>query len=136
MTIQKRRTVQKSAIEDALLRSRGHISAEELHLLVRKHVPRISIGTIYRNLKSLTDQGKVSKIVAPDGRLVFEINSGKHHHLQCLNCNKVVDCSIDSSDLTQIMRKAADSGEFVIKDVSITFEGFCSACEAVLSKKA
>ena len=134
MVIQKRRTVQKSAIEDALLRARGHVSAEELHLLVRKHLPKVSIGTIYRNLKSLVEEGKALKVIAPDGVLLFEPVSEKHHHLRCLSCNKVVNFSIDADDILVISRKAGKESGFLVKDVSVTLEGFCSSCEAALKK--
>ena len=134
MAIQKRRTVQKSAIEDALLRARAHVSAEELHLLVRKHLPRLSIGTIYRNLKTLVEEGKALKVIAPDGILLFEPVSEKHHHLRCVSCNKVVNCSIDNQDISVIARKASQESGFLVKDVSVTFEGFCPACEAALKK--
>jgi Fur family ferric uptake transcriptional regulator len=134
MDIQKRRTVQKSAIEDALLRARGHVSAEELHLLVRKHLPKISIGTIYRNLKSLVSEGKALKVIASDGLLLFEPVSEKHHHLRCVSCNRVVNCSIESADLLAIARKASLESGFLVKDISVTLEGFCSHCEAALNK--
>lgn len=134
MAIQKRRTVQKSAIEDALLRARGHVSAEELHLLVRKHLPKVSIGTIYRNLKSLVEEGKALKVIAADGLLLFEPASDKHHHLRCVSCNKVVNCAIDPADLLVITRKASSESGFLVKDVSVTLEGFCSQCETALNK--
>ena len=111
MVIQKRRTVQKSAIEDALLRARGHVSAEELHLLVRKHLPKVSIGTIYRNLKSLVEEGKALKVIAPDGVLLFEPVSEKHHHLRCLSCNKVVNFSIDAGMMTDADRQRMETIE-------------------------
>ena len=132
MAIQKRRTVQKSAIEDALLRAQGHVSAEELHLIVRKHLPRISIGTVYRNLKALVEDGKALKVPAPDGRLLFESASERHHHLRCLHCNKVFNCYIDQSEFISIAREAADKSGFLMKDFSVTIEGFCSACEDIL----
>ncbi len=135
MAKQKRRTVQKSAIEDALLRAQGHVSAEELHLILRRHLPRISIGTVYRNLKSLVEEGRALKITDSHGRLLFETSAEKHHHLRCLHCKKVFNCQIDDGALLSIARGGAEASAFLVKDVSLTVEGFCEVCEQLLKEE-
>ena len=53
-------THQRLAIFEALASSRAHPSAEQLHRLVQKRIPTLSLATVYKNLEALRATGAVS----------------------------------------------------------------------------
>ena len=136
MPKQRRRTAQKLAIEEVLSRVDTHITAEELHEIARKQQPRLSIGTVYRNLRRLVKEGKAQQVTGPDGRLLFEGAKGPHHHLRCLSCHKVVDTTLGSDVIEAISRQTADNSGFVVKEVYVEVAGFCPICQGSLELEA
>ena len=136
MPKQRRRTAQKLAIEEALSRVSRHITAEELHEVARHKLPRLSIGTVYRNLRRLVKEGKAQQVTGPDGRLLFESNKGPHHHLRCLSCNRVVDTNLGDDVVEAISRQTANSSGFAVKEVYVEVAGFCPICQGSLELEA
>ena len=63
-----------------------HVTAETVFDRLKPEIPELSLSTVYRNLKTLADEGKVSVSDLGNG-LVFEaVESTPHHHLVCLSC--------------------------------------------------
>ncbi len=68
-----------------------HPSADELYEAVRKELPRISLGTVYRNLLSLAEEGQVRILDTGSGHRRFDPNTSEHAHFRCLKCGRVED---------------------------------------------
>lgn len=86
---------------------------------------QISRTTVYRVLETLARAGVVRKVCHPGTSARYELEKGRHHHLVCLGCERMVDLedpSLDGLPLPSII-----SG-FRIKDYSIQFRGLCSEC--------
>ena len=61
-----------------------------------KNFPRISLGTVYRNLNLLADIGEITKITTPDGGDRFDAVTNPHYHVICTSCGRVIDLEMES----------------------------------------
>ena len=89
---QKRMTKQKKLILDILSSSGCHPTAEWIYQEARKVLPDISLGTVYRNLRSLKEEGKIQELNYGKAFSRFDYNPGRHCHFICDICGQVFDC--------------------------------------------
>ena len=86
----ERKSKQRDAIINNLCSRYDHPTAMELYLSVRETIPNLSLGTLYRNLSQLEENGQLIRI--PDGATDrFDGNVNPHAHFKCLTCGKVYD---------------------------------------------
>lgn len=129
MKPQTRLTKQRQAILQVFYQQDNLLTAQEVYDLVRMTHPRMSLGTIYRNLELLTIQSYLAKIIFPDGKARFELtgNEKPHHHLICLNCGHSVHipwCPINEK-MTAFMNKEYFTPQYHHFDIF----GICSQCK-------
>ena len=118
-------TAQRREVLHTLALRTDHPTADQVLDDVRKRLPQISRTTVYRVLEALARAGVVRKVCHPGPSARYELEKGRHHHLVCLGCERMVDLedpSLDGLPLPGII-----SG-FRIKDYSIQFRGLCSEC--------
>lgn len=72
-----------------------HPGAEEVFVRVRKHLPRISLATVYRNLELLADIGLIGRLEVADGRRRYDGMTRPHCHFRCRACGAVEDLPFD-----------------------------------------
>ncbi|MDR1800833.1 MAG: transcriptional repressor [Lachnospiraceae bacterium] len=106
-----------------------HPTADTVYSYVRQEFPRISLGTVYRNLNLLTEVGEIKKITAPDGADRFDADKSRHYHVLCTSCGKVSDMMIDDSKINDFHRLAEENYSGTISAHSILFYGTCRDCE-------
>lgn len=117
----ERLTSQKAIILDYLKSVRTHPSAEEVYLNVRKKLPRISLGTVYRNLNLLKKKGQLQEILA--AAIHYDGNISPHAHFICQDCQTIYDI-FDQCHL--LKTKKTKVGE--IKQYQIYLYGQCKKC--------
>jgi len=86
---------QRSLILSELRKVTSHPTADEVYDMVRRIMPRISLGTVYRNLDLLVERGMVLRLGAPGGQRRFDGNAEPHPHLRCVVCSRVEDIHLD-----------------------------------------
>jgi Fur family ferric uptake transcriptional regulator len=86
-----RKTEQRTVILEELRLCRNHPSADEVYLRVKRRLPRISLGTVYRNLELMASQGMIRRLEAISGQKRFDPIAEKHCHFRCSNCGKIED---------------------------------------------
>ena len=87
--------------------------------------PRISRGTVYRNLKLLSETGGILHMEMPDADR-FDWRNDRHYHLRCTGCGRVIDVPIGyREDLDQAL---AEQTGYLMVFHHTTFEGLCPAC--------
>lgn len=118
-------TSQNRIILDYLKSVTSHPSAEEIYLAVRKRLPRISMGTVYRNLKKLKEKGEIQEIPCEISHYDGDISS--HAHFICQKCNKIFDIFDACRECSILKRKKIKVGE--IKNYQIHFYGLCKKCQ-------
>lgn len=119
---------QRKAIEDNLRARTDHPTAETLYQALRAEQPSISLGTVYRNLTLLEEQGLLQRIPMTGGPDRFDGDISEHHHLQCLACGAIIDLpGEDLVDMAQAGQHAAACGA-QIQGVRLLFTGLCANC--------
>ena len=109
----------------AIIQEFGHMTAEEVYTEAVKQMPKIALGTVYRNLNELTQDGRIRKIRVPDGPDRFDRTVHPHEHVICSVCGKVCDLNVPGLD--ECLKKAVGSDDFVY-DLSVN--ATCSACRS------
>jgi len=88
-------TRQRGIILEELRNVNSHPSADEIYEMVRRRLPRISLGTVYRNLEILCELGEIQKIEAGGPLKRFDGNPETHYHIRCIGCDRIVDAPVD-----------------------------------------
>ena len=128
----QRNTRQRQVILDEVKRSKRHPTADEIYERVRTQLPRISLGTVYRNLDILAASGEIVKLSPGKTQMRFDGNLTAHYHMTCVHCGRVEDLPIAPSDnpvdiLEQVTNHLTKYGVFGHK---LEFVGVCSDCTA------
>lgn len=122
-----RKTRQRAAILEVLRSIKSHPTAAELHALVRKRLPRISLGTVYRNLDALARQGSIRKLLSGREEARFDGDLSGHYHVRCTDCGRVGD--VFGLELPNV--DPAEPGRasgFEILGCRLEFIGVCPEC--------
>lgn len=106
-----------------------HLSAEELLEHLKKQNQKISLATLYRNLKMLTNGGVLRELDFGEDHKHYELNiSNKpHHHIICSNCYSTIE--FDEKELENIATKVADNNNFKVNDFQFKIFGICNKCK-------
>jgi Fe2+ or Zn2+ uptake regulation protein len=121
-----RMTRQRKVILEELRKVSTHPSADEVYEMVRRRLPRISLGTVYRNLEILSESGDIQKLEPGCSLKRFDGNPYKHYHIRCTRCDRVVDAPADL-DL-KIDHEQVKTIGFKIMGYMLEFLGLCSHC--------
>lgn len=90
------RTIQRESILRELRQSSEHPTADQLYELLRKKLPQISLGTVYRNLEKMAEIGKIRKLSSGGKQKRFDAEMKLHFHIRCPICGKICDSYDDS----------------------------------------
>ena len=123
-----RKSKQMSIIVEQLSRCIHHPKADDIFVMTRKHIPNISLGTIYRNLKLLQLEAKVLELDFINGKSHFDGNTQNHYHFRCEQCGHIFD--IDEPVNTEIDKKLAEKTGFSFYYHRLEFCGLCKDCQA------
>ena len=117
---------QKEIILEFLTGTENHYSVDGIHKELTKEIPKISLMTVYRNLKKLVKEGVVFPFHI-ENTLHFCGNKQTHSHLHCVNCGEIVDnINTAINDIIQIHVK---SENFTPLSNGIVVRGFCKNCK-------
>jgi Fur family ferric uptake transcriptional regulator len=121
-----RMTAQRQVILEELRAVRSHPSADEIYAMVRKRLPRISLGTVYRNLETLSALGEIQRLEAGGALRRFDGNPENHYHIRCTCCGKMVDAPCEVLD--SLEEKLNGVAGFSVFGHSLEFLGLCAEC--------
>lgn len=117
---------QREAIKEYIMQTKEHPTADTVYLNIRKTYPNISLGTVYRNLNLLVDQGEIIKLKCNDGCDRFDGRVIPHSHFICNDCGGVIDLEMSGIDLASEIAAKGFSGKI---DRYVTyFYGKCPDC--------
>ena len=119
---------QRESIKNYLLSTNEHPSADIVYQHVREDFPNISLGTVYRNLKLLTEIGEAVKISSPDGIDRFDGFIQPHNHFFC---RRILDLDLDMAEITRLNQSAAENFDGLIESSNTIFYGTCGDCSEV-----
>ena len=124
---------QRELIYTYLMSTKAHPTAETVYKAVKEQCPNISLGTVYRNLTFLEQQGKIIKLSMGEDSERFDADTSRHYHFRCRCCGSVSDLKMMS--LKHIKVIAGENFDGVIEDHMAYFTGVCGACKAKLAQQ-
>ena len=126
MIVQKR-SRQREAILEVVQSTKCHPTADWVYAEVRKVIPNISLGTVYRNLSMLAENGTIQKLNIGTTVEHFDGNPEIHYHVCCIECGKIDD--IEEDPLKEINKWASERFDGEIYEHHTMFTGKCSKCK-------
>lgn len=131
MDTNKRNTIQRSLVLDAVRSMHTHPTSAEVYEEVRKAHPSISRATVYRNLAVLSETGEICRVQVPGGADHFDFRGDTHCHGICRVCGAVCDVEVDASSVVE--RHVSDAHGFTVEGYSLVFSGLCEQCAQEVS---
>ena len=123
--IQRRLTKQRKIILEELSNMTSHPTADELYQVVRKRIPNISLGTVYRNLDFLAEQGQIARIEYSGNQMRFDAFLDSHQHVRCVKCGAVGDV-FGGAKPPKISNM--DVPGFTVTGARVEYDGICDQC--------
>lgn len=126
--MEKRNTVQKQLVLDAVAKLANHPTADAVYAEVAARHPSISKATVYRNLSSLAQDGRLRHIPMAGGADRFDHCLTEHHHIICENCGAFMDAPLTGAAALDATIELQTGYTAVTHD--IVFRGCCPKCSA------
>lgn len=117
---------QRETIREYLKSTTSHPTADTVYRHVSRIIPRISLGTVYRNLNKMADNGEILRLNLGDGTEHFDATVTPHNHFICDSCGQVIDLNMKSID--EINEVAALDFNGIINGHFTYFYGKCPDC--------
>ena len=123
----KRYSRQRELIFEILKHTTAHPTAEMIYQWLKPENPALSLGTVYRNLNFLANEGSIARMAFPVER--YDATTAPHPHFCCDGCGSVYDVDLPyDSNLDQL---ALTSSGHHVRRHEIIFHGLCSKCKQV-----
>ncbi|MCS6771341.1 MAG: transcriptional repressor [Kiritimatiellae bacterium] len=122
----QRRTQQRAAIVEAIREAGRPLAPREIHELARRKIPEIGIATVYRAIKDLLSDQKLTAVEVPGAPPRYEVAGlTHHHHFLCRSCDRMMDILGCPGDLAAY----APPG-FTVESHELTLVGLCLDCSS------
>jgi Fur family transcriptional regulator, ferric uptake regulator len=123
---QTRMTRQRAVILEELRKVKSHPTADEVYSLVRERMPRISLGTVYRNLDFLAATGEILKLESAGSIKRFDGDISWHQHIRCSQCGCIGDI-MDGQPAPEVTGMLVE-GFARVTGARVEYDGICDAC--------
>lgn len=117
---------QRERLLEVLRGTATHPTAGWLYDMLKPEFPNLSLGTVYRNLAVLIEQGVVKKIDSGSTFDRYEAKTTPHYHLICRECGTIID--FEKRLFPEIDAVISEVADFTVEGHRIDFFGTCSAC--------
>ena len=104
----------------------GSSDRRRVYVTISKEYPKISLGTVYRNLKLLADMGEIQRFSSGDGSEHFDYNTDPHYHFVCKTCGAIIDMPLELVRDTSDLLSAPFPGR--VDSHTVFFYGECEDC--------
>lgn len=126
-----RNTAQKAAVLNAVMQAHQafqHPNAAWIYDQVKNEIPGISLGTVYRVLAGLCQEGLIKEVPQVDGPAVYDANTHTHYHVRCTGCGELVDVTagVLPANLAETVREASQFA--TVHGIRVEFLGRCQTC--------
>lgn len=124
--INRRETKQRRLVLEAVQSRCDHPTAEQIYEDVHALDPKISHGTVYRNLNCLSEDGVICHVRVP-GADRYDLRTDRHYHMFCIKCKKVIDAPYPYK--AYLDEEIAEQSGYKIIRHRLFFEGICPECQ-------
>lgn len=118
---------QRELIYKIVMENKVHPTAEFVYNYLKKDNPQLSLGTVYRNLQQLSDNGEISRLSIPNQPDRFDGIIEEHYHAVCEKCGKIYDIHIN--EMLEVDRLVAEKTGLDITGHEIIFKTICPMCK-------
>ena len=120
-------TRQRMVILEELKKIKTHPTADEVYEQARQRLPRISLGTVYRNLEVLSGCGLIQKLELGGTQKRYDGNVGNHQHIRCVRCGCIEDVWLEiPATIKNALHEACD---YEIIGIRLEYIGVCPGCK-------
>ncbi len=116
------------------LRGGEHVTADEVFNRVEHLLPAVNRSTVYRTLELFRDLGLISETDLGGDARVFELLSGRHHHLICRDCGVMLD--LDDAIVEPLRQAVQAHHGFSAAVDHLAIWGRCAKCAAADDERA
>lgn len=117
----------RQAIYELLLSTNEHPTAEWIYNRLKSDYPDLSLGTVYRNLKLLEENGSINSVAVVNGCERYDAKTFPHSHFVCNKCGRVIDVFL-SKEISDFTERAHVEGAKAIESFSLIYYGLCDEC--------
>jgi Fur family ferric uptake transcriptional regulator len=119
---------QRDRIAETFFGMGGHVSIDELVARVRRIDPRVSVATVYRTMKLLSECGLAISRHFGGGQTRYEAAAGRahHDHLICTGCGDIVEFANEKIESLQAL--IARRHGFEVESHKLELYGRCARC--------
>lgn len=125
---------QRERIFRAVSERCDHPTANMVYEQLKLEMPRLSLGTVYRNLNQLADAGRLKKIPLADGSCRFDKTREAHSHIVCDECGAVSDVHLPSFETLE-QTIVSETG-YELRSYDVVLRGVCEACRKRAQQQA
>jgi Fur family peroxide stress response transcriptional regulator len=119
-------TPQRIAICRLALRNRDHPSAQRIYGEVKALFPTVSLATVYKTLKTLSELGLIQELSFPQGQARFDSYMKPHINLVCTKCGSITD--LDDLAAKELVERVASAAKFTATGQRLDIYGICEKC--------
>lgn len=123
-----RQTRQRKVILEELQKTDDHPTAAELYHRVRGRLPKISLGTVYRNLELLVQNDMAHKLDFGGSHARYDGDIHDHYHIRCLECGRLDDINAAATKLNP--GRVTRMKGYTIVGHRLEFLGICKKCQS------
>ncbi|MBL8218210.1 MAG: transcriptional repressor [Bryobacterales bacterium] len=121
-------THQRMVIYRALAATDSHPTPESVYEQVKREIPSISLGTVYKNIHTFTEAGLLREVNLLHDSLRLDANLENHHHFVCVRCKSVTD--IPEQDIAPLHLNQPLPEGYVLQRATAELLGVCASCAA------
>jgi Fur family transcriptional regulator, peroxide stress response regulator len=127
----RRKSRQREKIYAIIKNSTEHPTALAIYEALKKVMPKISLGNIYRNINILIEEARIKSSEFGSDIEHYDAMADKHYHFICQKCKKIIDFLLPLQN--DIIKNAQQNTKNIIKDHTIQFFGICEDCNKILN---
>ncbi len=125
-------THQRQVIYQAVLSTTDHPTPEAVYEKVRRQIPSISLGTVYKNLHTFLEAGLLKEVSLHHGSLRVDARTEPHHHFVCRQCRRLTDLDVGAIEPVRVRTKLPAG--FHAEREYVEIIGICEPCSRKISK--
>ncbi len=120
---------QRNLIYNIVRGRSDHPTAEMIYESCKVIEPNISLGTVYRGLKVLADDGDIETLETVDKKIHYDGNTLYHGHFICEDCGEIIDLFISPP-----IPEEFEQLELKLTNMKCVYYGKCAECAKLLIK--
>jgi len=109
-----------------VLSSYGHLNVDKLYALLKSTFPSISLATVYKNINTMIEKNFLSEVKLQNQKNVYELAKETHSHIMCIECEEILDISID---ISSFFKEVTTKSNYNLTSSNIVFNGVCQKCQ-------